>query len=224
MSIPHAESWLESSDDASADAPAAESGATAASASRVCPHCTVKPSSASATTPNPNPNRDLTNNCPPVRSSRQACEWRATTTREHTTAARLTFEVTVARDRSGAPERRWRGLATVAALVAATACGQSSSDATDAEPDAPSDAASEVAMADACDHDADRFCVCSGTPPLSGGVHSTCCSGAPCQGWCENGQCKCGNIAGGCQNLVCCGDADAGLVKCGGYGVCLPNQ
>ncbi len=44
----------------------------------------------------------------------------------------------------------------------------------------------------------------------------SCCSGEPCRGYCSNGVCKCGGIAGGCSApTVCCGLACTVETLCG---------
>lgn len=102
-------------------------------------------------------------------------------------------------------------------------------DAGDATTSADADADAEVGWKpDAGDADAaDASAVCTDAGlPVSKKWRVTCCNGAVCQGTCENGQCSCAAVAGGCEHLRCCDVGGAGDEKlvCGGEGVCWPYQ
>lgn len=61
-----------------------------------------------------------------------------------------------------------------------------------------------------------------GGHPNTGKLRFSCCNGHVCLGTCEQGQCQCGDIAGGCAlpSLCCLLAKDSDLLVCGGSGVC----
>ncbi|MEZ4224659.1 MAG: hypothetical protein R3B13_27155 [Polyangiaceae bacterium] len=63
-------------------------------------------------------------------------------------------------------------------------------------------------------------CQDGGTKP-TGKLEFSCCGGHVCLGSCEQGQCHCGGISGGCElPSLCC--VISGQHVCGGQGVCKP--
>lgn len=94
--------------------------------------------------------------------------------------------------------------------------------------DASSDVASEVAASGTggsggltADEKYAWVCKDGGIKP-TGQLRFSCCGGHVCLGTCEQGQCHCGGIIGGCDVPSLCCVFSEGVLVCGGEGVCKP--